>query len=153
MDNNKLQDIAMKTAAQIATNRRSTVLTVAPDKLGDICKLITMEMPEFYHLSTITGVDTGKTIDVFYRFWKDKEFLSVKTTVPKENPVLDSLSDFLASSLLYEAEVKDLLGISFRGNPLMDRKVLLPDSYPTDAPPPLRKEADPEKIRKMMELE
>ena len=153
MDNSKLQDIVTKTGALVANNRSSTVLKVAPDKVKDACKMITSEMPEFYHLSTITGVDIGTTIDVFYHFWKGREFLSVKTTVPKENPVLDSLSDFLGSSLLYEAEVKDLLGISFRGNPLMDRRLLLPDSYPTEAPPPLRKEADPEKIRKMMELE
>jgi NADH:ubiquinone oxidoreductase subunit C len=153
LDNSKLQEIAAKTGAQVQTNRASTVLTLSSAKVRDACNLITTEMPEFYHLTTITGVDVGNAIEVFYHFWKDKEFLSVKTSVPKENPVLDSLSDLLPSSLLYETEVKDLLGVSFKGNPLMDRKLLLPDDYPSQAPPPLRKEADPEKIRKMMELE
>jgi NADH:ubiquinone oxidoreductase subunit C len=153
LDTNKLEDIVAKTGAQVSTNRTSTVLTVASDKVRDACKLIVSQMPDFYHLTTITGVDEGSMIDLLYHFWKGREFLSVKTSLPKNNAVLDSLSDLLPSSLLYEAEVKDLLGVVFKGNPLMDRKLLLPDSYPPQAPPPLRKEADPEKLRKMMELE
>jgi NADH:ubiquinone oxidoreductase subunit C len=153
LDNSKLQIIATKSGAQIVTSPKSTILTVPPEKVREICNLIITEFPEFYHLITITGVDTGSTIDVFYHFWRDREFLSVKTTVTKEKPMLDSISDFLSSSLLYEAEVKDLLGVLFNGNPLMGRKLLLPENYPPEAPPPLRKESDPEKIRKMMELE
>ncbi len=153
MDNSKIQDIAAKTGAQIISNRGSIVLMVTQDRLRDICKMKQNELPEFYHLTTITGVDEGNTISLYYHFWQGKEFLSIKTSVPKDNPTLDSLSDILPASLFYEAEVKDLLGVIFKGNPLMDRKLLLPDSYPAQAPPPLRKEADPEKIRKMMELE
>jgi membrane-bound hydrogenase subunit beta len=153
LDANKLQEIVAKTGASIARNRDSTVLTITPDKIRDACKMLVVELPEFYHLSTITGRDTGKAIDVTYHFWSGREFLSVRTSIPKENPLLDSLSDILPSCLLYEAEVKDMLGVLFNGNPLMGRKLLLPDDYPVEAPPPLRKEADPEKIRKMMELE
>jgi membrane-bound hydrogenase subunit beta len=153
LDYEKLQGIAARTGARVVINRRSIVLSITPDKVQDVLRLITTELPDFYHLSTITAVDVGTTIDLIYHFWKEKDFLSVRTAVPKENPVVESVSEFLPSSLLYEAEVKDLLGISFTGNPLMGRKLLLPDSYPAEAPPPLRKEADPEKIRKMMELE
>jgi NADH:ubiquinone oxidoreductase subunit C len=153
LDDSKLHNIIAETGAQVSISRKSTVLIVSPDKVRDVCKSITSEMPEFYHLSTISGVDVGNAIDLFYHFWAGKEFLSVKTSVQKVNAVLDSLCDLLPSSLLYEAEVKDLLGVMFQGNPLMERKLLLPDSYPVEAPPPLRKEADPEKIRKMMELE
>lgn len=145
--------IIAKTGAQIMTNRASTVLTLSSGKIREACNIMVTEMPEFYHLTTITGIDTGNTIELYYHFWKDREFLSIKTSVPKENPVLDSLSDLLPSSLLYEAEVKDLLGVSFKGNPLMDRRLLLPDDYPSTAPPPLRKEAKADEIRKMMELE
>jgi len=110
-------------------------------------------MPEFYHLTTITGLDEGNTIGLFYHFWKGREFLSIKTSIPKTNPDIDSLNEILPASLLYEAEVKDLVGVNFKGNPLMNRKLVLPDNYPAEAPPPLRKEANPEKIRKLMELE
>ena len=153
MASDKLQDIITRTGAQIIQDRKSTILTVGPDKVNETCQLMLAELPGLYHLSTITGVDGGTTISLFYHFWQGKEFLSVKTGVPKDNPVIPSLTNILPAALLYEAEVKDILGVEFKGNPLMGRRLLLPDSYPPEAPPPLRKEADPEKIRKMMELE
>jgi membrane-bound hydrogenase subunit beta len=152
LEPSELESIASRTGAQISKSRSSTVLTVGSDKVRDACAILTRENPEFYHLTTVTGLDEGKTIGIFYHFWKGREFISVKTSVPKENPALDTLSDLLPSSLLYEAEVKDLLGVIFKGNPMMDRRLLLPDSYPAQAPPPLRKEADPQKIREMMGL-
>jgi Ni,Fe-hydrogenase III component G len=153
LDSDKLQDVAAKTGGQIAKFRKSTVLTVSADHAKEACRLITIELPEFYHLSTITGVDDDPSVTLYYHFWQGRDFLTVKTGVPKTNPVIPSLIDILPAAILYEAEVKDLLGVIFQGNPLMDRRLLLPDNYPLEAPPPLRKEADPEKIRKMMELE
>ena len=153
MDTGKLQDIAAKTGAQISSNRNLTTVLVSSEKARDTCRMITAEMPDFYHLSTITGVDEGNSIDICYHFWKGVEFLTVKTSVPKENPVIDTISDMLPAALLYEAEVKDLLGVTFKGNSMGDRKLVLPDTYPPQAPPPLRKEANPEEIRKMMGLE
>jgi NADH:ubiquinone oxidoreductase subunit C len=152
MNGSKLQEIASKTGAQLEASRKAITLTVSQDRLKDACKLVLSELG-FYHLSTITGIDEGKTISISYHFWQGTEFLSVKTSVAKDKPVLASLTDILPAALFYEAEVKDLLGVVFEGNQMMDRKLLLPDNYPPQAPPPLRKEADPEKIRKLMELE
>ena len=153
MDSNKLASIASKVGAQVTTDRNSTILNVPPDKLVESYKLLLEEMPEFYHLITITGLDEGNLISVYYHFWKDREFLSIKTGVPKENPTLDSISDLIPAALLYEVEVKDMLGVSFNRNPMNKQKLLLPDDYPVEAPPPLRKEASPEKLRKLMKLE
>ncbi len=153
MEEGNLDDVAARVGGQISQNRNSRVLTIEPGKLRDACKFLIDEMPDFYHLSTVTGFDEGKTIGVIYHFWKGKEFLSIKTSVPKENAILNSVSDILPASILYEAEVKDLLGVEFKGNRMTLQRLILPDAYPPEAPPPLRKEADPEKIRKMMELE
>jgi len=153
LDGGKLGEIAIRIGGSVSTNRNSTVLSVKPENLRETCKLVTSELPDFYHLTTVTGVDEGTTISIYYHFWHARDFLSVKTAVPKENPSITSVSDILPSSLLYEAELKDMLGVIFEGNPLKGQKLLLPDSYPVEAPPPLRKEADPEKIRKLMELE
>jgi len=153
LDSEKLQEIAIRVGGQVAKFRKSTILTVSPDRAKEACQLILTELPEFHHLSTITGIDDDPSITLYYHFWQGKDFLTVKTGVPKTDPVIPSFVDILPSALLYEAEVKDLLGVLFQGNPLMQRRLLLPDSYPPEAPPPLRKEADPEKIRRMMELE
>jgi NADH-quinone oxidoreductase subunit C len=152
MDDSKLQEIVSIVGAQLDKGRKAFTITVIQDRLKDTCKLVISE-PGFYHLSTITGVDEGTSISIFYHFWKGTEFISVKTSVPKDKPVLNSLTDVIPAALFYEAEVQDLLGVVFEGNPLMGKRLLLPDNYPPQAPPPLRKEADPEKIRKLMELE
>jgi membrane-bound hydrogenase subunit beta len=154
LDQSKLDSIKTRSGGEIiTTNPHMIVLTVKPDKLVETCQLIKREMPELYHLTTITGIDEGSAISLYYNFWEGKEFLCVKTLLPKENLSIPTLSDVFPSALLYEAEIKDMLGVSFLGNPLKDMKLLLSDEYPPDAPPPLRKEADPEKIRKMMQLE
>lgn len=153
MDNDKFREIAADFGGTVSTNRNSSVLTVKLEDVHQACKMIAAELPNFYHLTTITGVDEGATISLYYHFWSLKEFLSLKTSVPKENLSIPSISDIFPSSLLYEAELKDMLGITFEGNSLKGHKLLLPDNYPPEAPPPLRKEADPEKIRKLMQLE
>jgi Ni,Fe-hydrogenase III component G len=152
LDDAKLKEIASTVGAQITKDRKSTVLTVNPDKIRDLFRIFKQEMPDFYHLSTITGFDEGTTIVILYHFWMGREFLSIKSSVPKQNTIINSISDVVPAALLYEAEVKDLLGVKFVGNPVAREKLILPDSYPPDAPPPLRKEADPEKIRRMMGL-
>jgi Ni,Fe-hydrogenase III component G len=153
LDTNKLNEIATGLGGSVTTDRESTVLTIKPEKIPEACRLVTTKMPNFYHLTTITGIDEGQQLALYYHFWSKNEFLSLKTSVPKENPTLATVTDILPASLLYEAELQDLLGINFVGNPLHGKRLLLPDSYPSEAPPPLRKEADPEKIRKMMNLE
>jgi Ni,Fe-hydrogenase III component G len=98
-------------------------------------------------------MDTGTEIAILYHFWLGKTFFVVRTTVPKSLPKLASIIPSIPAATLYEAEVHDLLGVTFVGNPFMKSKLLLPDEYPKDAPPPLWKEADPAKIRRMMGLE
>jgi|SRR5579875_3296184 NADH:ubiquinone oxidoreductase subunit C len=148
----ELSSIASGLSAKISKAKKSYILEVSPDKVKDACEKVS-QLNGYYHLSTITGTDTGESISVMYHFWRGKVFITVKTDVPKSRPHIPTISSVLPSSLLYEAEVKDLLGVTFDGNPLMGTRLLLPDIYPEDAPPPLTKEADPEKIRKMMELE
>lgn len=153
MDTEKLKEVAEKVGGSITSNRESVLLIVEPEKIREACVLVISKMPDFYHLTTITGIDEGQFLTLYYHFWHKNEFLSLKTTISKKSPKISSVSDVLPSSVLYEAELQDLLGINFEGNPLNGRRLLLPDTYPADAPPPLRKEADPEKIRRMMNLE
>jgi NADH:ubiquinone oxidoreductase subunit C len=50
-------------------------------------------------------------------------------------------------------EVHDMFGVKFEGHPWMDRKLLLPDNYPSDLPPPLLKSTSSERIRKAVGIE
>jgi NADH:ubiquinone oxidoreductase subunit C len=105
------------------------------------------------HLSTITGLDLGQNIGIIYHFWRDRDTIHVKTFVSKTEPTTVSVVDILPGAILYEMEIHDMLGVNFTGNPWMDRKLLLPDTWPADLPPPLLKSSKPAEIRKRLGLE
>jgi NADH:ubiquinone oxidoreductase subunit C len=73
--------------------------------------------------------------------------------VPKTNPKVETCTAIIPGAILYEMEIHDMFGVVFQGNPWMDRKLLLPDNYPADIPPPLLKTTSPEKIRKAVGIE
>jgi NADH:ubiquinone oxidoreductase subunit C len=50
-------------------------------------------------------------------------------------------------------EIHDLFGVTFTGNPWINLKLLLPDNWPADLPPPLLKTTKPAEIRKRLHLE
>jgi membrane-bound hydrogenase subunit beta len=148
----EFESLAPSLEGQMTKGKKYEIMSVKPERIVAACKAVS-SLPGFYHLSTITGLDLGKEISVYYQFWQGRNFLVVRTNVPKGNPSLPSVTGELPAATLYEAEVADLFGVRFEGNPMDGRKLLLPDTYPKDAPPPLTKEADPEKIRRMMGLE
>ena len=152
MSADPLLELAKKVGGQISAGLKARTIVVPPVRVHEACVGVS-RMPGFYHLSTITAVDEGETIALHYHFWQGQSFIDVKTMVAKAAPTLPTLTDSMPSATLYEAEIQDLFGVSFTGNPYVGKRLLLPDDYPKDAPPPMRKEADPETIRKMMKLE
>lgn len=144
--------LAEKLGGTFERRDKTLQVIIPPNRIREACEGVS-EVDGLYHLSTITGFDNGSEIELLYHFWKGRSFFVVRTSVKKSSPRLESVTGDLPSALLYEAEVQDLLGVTFEGNPYTGKKLLLPDSYPAEAPPPLTKEADPEKIRRMMELE
>ena len=104
-------------------------------------------------MSTMTGLDLGQTLGIVYNFSFENLKIQLKTTIPKEKPTTQSIVDILPGAILYEMEIHDLFGITFTGNPWINLKLLLPDNWPADLPPPLLKIAKPAEIRKRLQLE
>jgi len=152
LSSEELAPLASKLGGTINAGPKTTIFSVSSDRVVEACTGVS-SLPGWYHLSTITGMDLGQDIAILYHFWQGKRFVQVRTQVPKSAPRLASISGNLPAGTIYEAEIQDLLGVAFEGNPFLGKKLLLPDVYPQDAPPPLRKEAEPHKIKKMMELE
>ena len=152
MSSEELSLLASRLGGTVTAGPKTTVLSVPPDRVVEACVGVS-SLPGWYHLTTITGMDIGQDIAILYHFWQGKRFLQVRTQVPKSAPRLASITGSLAAGTIYEAEIQDVLGVAFEGNPFLGKRVILPDAYPPDAPPPLRKGTDPHKIKKMMELE
>jgi NADH-quinone oxidoreductase subunit C len=89
-----------------------------------------------YHLSTITGQDTGEAIELLYHFW-DGQGLTLCTSLPRADARIATLVDLIPGAAFYEREVGEMLGVTFEGHP-DPRPLLLPDDW--DGGAPLRKE-------------
>jgi Ni,Fe-hydrogenase III component G len=93
----------------------------------------------FAHLCTITGLDEGNVYGVMYHLAGiDGILLNIETSVPKENPVVKTVTDMFPSAALSEREIDDLLGIKVDGL-APGRRYPLPDDWPI-GDHPLRKD-------------
>ncbi|MEM2601809.1 MAG: NADH-quinone oxidoreductase subunit C [Candidatus Bathyarchaeia archaeon] len=99
------------------------------------------------HMSTITGTDMGGSIEIAYHIWcyQAGAEVTIKTEVPKASPEIETVSDIIPGSLLYEAEARDLLGIEFKGLPY-EGKLILPEDWP-EGVHPLRKDWKPDWLK------
>jgi membrane-bound hydrogenase subunit beta len=90
------------------------------------------------HITTITAIDVGEEIELLYHFFCQGVTLSLRTFVPKANPVIDTITAIIPGATLYEREIQDLLGLKVIGHP-DPRRLILPEDWP-DGVYPLRKD-------------
>jgi len=111
-------------------------LTLTPECIRPAIHLMVTRF-DILHLSVITGEDMGDEIVLLYHFW-DQRGLTLRTTLPSEQPQIATITDLMPGADFYEREVAEMLGVRFEGYP-DPLPLLLPDDW--DAPPPLRKAA------------
>jgi NADH:ubiquinone oxidoreductase subunit C len=146
------QALSSTGATKEVLSEKLLAVKVGPDKINEAMKIL-REKVGVSHLSTITGIDAGDKIEIDYQFWEGDKIISLKTAVPKSNPQISTCTPIIPGAILYEMEVHDMFGVTFEGHPWMDRKLLLPDNYPSDLPPPLLKSTSSERIRKAVGIE
>ncbi len=94
---------------------------------------------KFGHFCTITGLDEQDKLSFIYHLAQDSGILlNLKTSVPKENPVLETVTSYFPGAENYEREVVDLLGAKVTGLPPSHRYPLT-DDWPAGQYP-LRKD-------------
>ena len=94
------------------------------------------------HVATISGVDLGWQIAVTYHIdCGGGTLLSLKLSLGKEAPVLQTVTDIFPGAVLYERELMDMLGVKVEGHP-DPRRLFLADDWPANEYP-LRKGATP----------
>ena len=142
----RYKDIFAENVLEIKIPRiRRIFIHIGMDVFKEAILHITKE-DNFYHVSTITGVDLGEEIEVIYHLNRGGGIeLSLKVRVPKDNPTLPTITHILPGATLYEREVHDLLGVNFKGHPDLS-PLILPEGWPKEVYP-LRKEWTVEKIR------
>ena len=90
-----------------------------------------------WHLSTITGLDTGEQVELLYHFW-EVHGLTLRVALPYDRLHIASITDLIPGAAFYEREIVEMLAVTVDG--LLDlRPLLLPDDW--DGSAPLRKGA------------
>jgi Ni,Fe-hydrogenase III component G len=113
--------------ADVPADSFGEVFDYAADKLG------------FVILAMITGLDEGPTLGFIYHLAQEKGIiLNLHISVPKEKPVIKTISTRFPAADAYERELVDLLGAQVDGLPAGNRYPL-PDNWPAGQYP-LRKD-------------
>lgn len=108
---------------------------ILPPQDVKLAARILVEEFDFYHLSTITGLDNGAALELLYHFW-NQYGVTLQTTLPYDAASIASLTDIIPGATFYEREIREMLGVTFDGL-LDDAPLLLPDDW--DEGFPLRK--------------
>jgi NADH-quinone oxidoreductase subunit C len=128
---------------KIDRNRRVTV-TFEGDHVLDIAKFMRDELG-FDHVKGVAGVDypTHKKLEVLYfaaSFTKieiQDIIVILKTELPRDNPVINSVVSIWPSAHFHERETFEMFGVKFEGHPDL-RKLLTLDNW--EGPPPMLKD-------------
>jgi Ni,Fe-hydrogenase III component G len=119
---------------------------VSADKFAEVFDYAVKQL-NFDILCAITGLDEGAMLGVIYHLAHQCGItLNLKTSVPKENPNIQTILSYFPAAEVYEKELKDLLGINVEGLPPGTRYPL-PDGWP-EGQFPLRKDWTPEMLDK-----
>ncbi|HZY81428.1 MAG TPA: NADH-quinone oxidoreductase subunit C [Cyclobacteriaceae bacterium] len=125
-------------SAAVVPNSTPQTIAVDPKKLITVAEnLLRSSQTYFDQLSCVTGIDNGveaKTMEVIYHLYSIPYNFSValKVILPRENPVVPTLSSVWKSANWMERETFDMYGIVFEGHPDL-RRILMPadwDGYP-----------------------
>jgi membrane-bound hydrogenase subunit beta len=124
---------------KIRIQRARRIWAEAPaDKFLDVFDAAVSKMG-FNILVTITGLDNGATLGAIYHLARPSGvMLNVQVNVPKEKPVLGTVTSWFPAADAYERELIDLLGMQVQGLPPGNRYPL-PDDWPAGQFP-LRKD-------------
>jgi NADH-quinone oxidoreductase subunit C len=136
----KLQARFGEAVAGITEFRGQTGITVAREKVVEVCKFLKSECG-FDMLTDLSGVDNfgeEPRFEVDYtlyslahRFW-----FRVKTQISEDDLTVDSVTGVWTTADWHEREAFDMFGIRFKGHPNLKR-ILMWDGYPHY---PLRKD-------------
>ena len=99
------------------------------ERLFDACRML-RDVLGFEHMSMVSGVDYPDRFEVVYHISSYQNNVSIEliTSTPKDDPSVDSVSGIWGGANWQERETYDLMGITFKDHPKLERILLLKDT-------------------------
>jgi len=127
----------LNNSIQIVRPRRVSI-EVSLDNFLAVFSYLAKEL-QFSHLCTITGLDEQENLGFIYHLAGEAGvMLNLKTSAPKANPVIKSVTQYFPGAEIYERELVDLFGAQVEGL-APGHRYPLTDDWPFDQHP-LRKD-------------
>ena len=79
-------------------------------------------------ISSISGTDLGKEIDVIYHFIYKKKTINIRVSLGKKTCIVDSITGIYPGANLFERELAEMLGINVENHPNLKKLFLCKDS-------------------------
>ncbi|MEM3948420.1 MAG: NADH-quinone oxidoreductase subunit C, partial [Zestosphaera sp.] len=110
-----------------------------------LTRLVSTVGEDSLYIATIEGTDLPEKglirLDYFINVFKHDLYVVVRTYLPRERPVIQTLIDLMPGALAGELEAHDLLGVLFEGNAYMRRSFFIPEDVSSKGIYPLRKDS------------
>jgi NADH-quinone oxidoreductase subunit C len=129
----KLQEAFGDAVGPLSEPKIDPFAVVKADRIVEVCAWL-KKTPglELDFLEDLTGVDWPKrnVIEVVYHLqsFPRRHGIVLKVELPRDNPVVDSVTGVWKGANWLEREVFDLMGVGFTGHPDL-RRVMLPDDW------------------------
>lgn len=119
---------------------RRAIVRVSDDDLPGVARVLFEQFGG--RLATVTGLDVRDGVQLLYHFCLEPTGLvvTVKTTAPRPDMAIDSITPMIPGAEFIEREIADLLGVTFRNHPRMER-LSVADDWP-EGVYPLRRDFD-----------
>ncbi len=131
------QTFGEKIQELLVPRERRMFVQVAPPQVKEVIEYLKKNFG-MTHLTTISASDVGDNIEVLYHFFCQGVSVNVRTSVPKSDPVIDTITPIIPGAVLYEREIQDMLGLKVKGHP-DPRRLVLPEDW-EEGVYPLRKD-------------
>lgn len=132
----QLVEIVKNISPDVTSDEKSSpkAVIIPAGSLTKVCTELHQNPATYFDiLSCLTGIDNGlqaNTMEVVYNLYSIpfNVSLAVKVILPRENPVIDSVTSVWRTADWHEREAFDMFGIQFKGHPDL-RRILLPADW------------------------
>lgn len=133
-----IESVTLHQEVKFDMNARPHAIILAAADLLPVCKTLHEDPSTYFDmLSCVTGIDNGvetNTMEIAYNLYSIpfNLHLMLKVMLPRENPVVESVSSIWKTADWLEREVFDMYGIHFNNHPDL-RRILMPadwEGYP-----------------------
>lgn len=111
-------------------SRKRVYIEIKPESITSLARYIFRSLGARFSIAS--GVDCRHHIEILYHFILEEINLMVSLRVKldkKKKIEIDSIAPLFEAANWIEREMREILGIDFKGHPDM-RKLLLPDEWP-----------------------